>query len=130
MPNCLEGDIQLVDGPTSYEGHVQIFLNSQWGYLCDDNWDNNEGIVVCRQLGYAPNFRGISISSFYPLSTNVSIIWLDSVQCFGNESQLTECQGANPVASLCSLKEIVGVQCYADGKLGVCYKYLFVYEIE
>ena len=29
-PLFLEGDIQLVDGPTSYEGHLQVFSNGQW----------------------------------------------------------------------------------------------------
>ena len=116
-PVFIEGDIQLVDGPTSYEGHLQVFYNGQWGYVCDDSWGDAEGIVVCRQLGYAPNLRGISTSTFYPISSDVSVVWKDSIDCVGNESQLNECQGANWVVSQCGLKEVAGVQCYADGKL-------------
>ena len=112
-----EGDVQLVDGPTSYEGHLQIFSNAQWGYVCDDNWGNSEGIVVCRQLGFAPNLRGISTSTFYPISTNVSTVVLESIECVGNEYQLSECQGNISVATLCSLQELAGVECYADGEL-------------
>ena len=41
----------------------------------------------------------------------ISVVWIGSIDCVGNESQL---------ASLCGLKELAGVQCYANGTLGDC----------
>ena len=34
------------------EGTVVICLNNDWGSICDDNWDINNAMVICRQLGY------------------------------------------------------------------------------
>ena len=51
--NCSNGDLQLVGGSSQYEGRVEICTDYQWGTVCDDNWDNTDATVVCRQLGYA-----------------------------------------------------------------------------
>ena len=49
---CLYGDIRLADGPTSYEGRVEICIEETYGTVCDDSWDDDDAEVVCRQLGY------------------------------------------------------------------------------
>ena len=51
--NCTTGDVRLTDGPTEYEGRVEICMNGVWGSVCDYGWDTNETITVCKQLGYA-----------------------------------------------------------------------------
>ena len=36
-----------------YYGIVQIYINGQWGNICDDNYYNQyEADVICHQLGY------------------------------------------------------------------------------
>lgn len=51
-PECTETDIQLVNGQTSDDGHVQVCLRGHWGSVCDDRWDTIDATVVCRQLGH------------------------------------------------------------------------------
>ena len=34
------------------EGRLEIYLDSEWGTVCDDNFMMIEATVACRQLGY------------------------------------------------------------------------------
>ena len=51
---CSDGDVRLRDGQSPSQGRVEICFNNQWGTVCDDFWSNDDGNVVCRQLGFSP----------------------------------------------------------------------------
>ena len=50
-PECNDTDIRLVTGSSPNEGRVEYCSRGQWGTVCDDGWDRNNALVVCRQLG-------------------------------------------------------------------------------
>ena len=84
-------------------------FNDEWGTVCDDGWDDTDAGVVCRQLGFGAS--GIAIRSAF-FSQGSGSIWLNSVQCTGNESTLASCGhlGINVTRS-CSHFRDAGVRC-------------------
>ncbi|WAR16328.1 AGRL3-like protein [Mya arenaria] len=42
--------VRLVDGPTNYEGRVEVYINGRWGTICDDHFNADAASVVCRML--------------------------------------------------------------------------------
>lgn len=66
------GDLRLVRGtvsnPTFSSGRLEIFVNGEWGTVCDDYFDLTDAGVACKQLGYSQAIRyGSSGSEGYSL---------------------------------------------------------------
>ena len=56
--SCSDGDIRLEGGTVgeiSTSGNIQVCYTGQWGTVCDtdEDWDEVDATVACRQLEYA-----------------------------------------------------------------------------
>ena len=73
-------------------GRVEVFHDGQWGTVCSDNWDFLDAFVVCQQLGFnkIENITLFSNDIFGSINDTVPI-WLDSIHCTGNETNLGLC---------------------------------------
>ncbi|KAI8520995.1 hypothetical protein Bbelb_007490 [Branchiostoma belcheri] len=101
-------DIRLVGGSGDHEGRVEVFLNGQWGTVCDDGWSLNEADVACRQLGFSRAERATTGASF---GQGTGRIWMDDVSCSGSESRLQSCSYRGWESSNCWHSEDAGVVC-------------------
>ena len=72
-------------------GRVEVLYKGVWGTICANHWDLRDADVVCRQLGYE---GALSASLFrYPaFGQNTGQIWLNGVNCEGNETSISECR--------------------------------------
>lgn len=86
--------VRLADGGRESEGRVEVFHNGEWGTVCDDHWDIDDGDVVCKMLNYSRALRAPKQAFF---GQGNGKIWLGNVKCRGNETGLLQCghQGWN-----------------------------------
>ena len=97
---------------------MEVFYYGAWGTVCDDYWDMNDARVICRTLGYPYASRALHSAYFGQGSGE---IWLDDVNCWGNEISIkrcshngwnvTNCGHSKDASVICSSKNDNKVDC-------------------
>lgn len=90
-------------------GRVEIYVDGEWGTVCDDLWSKQNAKVVCRQLGFQHALKAARNSEFGE-GRGLPIL-LDDVQCNGTESNLLDCTHAGVGKHNCAHYEDAGVIC-------------------
>ncbi|XP_039978044.1 T-cell differentiation antigen CD6-like isoform X2 [Xiphias gladius] len=105
---CGHQAVRLAGGPDRCAGRVELWRNSRWGTVCDDQWDLRDADVACAQLGcgYALSVMGQG-GSFPP---GRGPIYLDELNCTGTEENLWACPATQEEPD-CGHKEDAGVIC-------------------
>ena len=87
---------------------MEIYLQGQWGTICDDLWDIREATVVCKQLGFLDAISAVGSAEF---GEGSGPIQLDDLHCVGNEIALTNCLARPIKEHNCIHFEDAGVRC-------------------
>ena len=106
----LDAPIRLTGG---LQGRVEIVYQGIWGTVCDDEWDDIDASVVCRDLG----LLGGTATRQAQYGSGTGPVWLSQVDCLGNENKLSHCNhnGAGVIGN-CSNAQDAGVQCKPKSK--------------
>ncbi|XP_061856805.1 neurotrypsin-like isoform X1 [Colius striatus] len=115
MDGSLGPPVRLVDGESTKEGRVEVFLNGQWGSVCDDDWTDRDAAVVCRQLGFSGTAKARAMAYF---GEGHGPIHLEKTECSGTEHTLAQCARPGSGAPSCWHSEDAGVICdYVEEKV-------------
>jgi len=87
---------------------VEVHHNSEWGTVCDDQWNWNDAQVVCKELGFG-NAVDVRVKSFYGPGSGQ--IWLDQLHCIGTELTIGNCLHDEWGLHNCGHDEDAGVRC-------------------
>ncbi|XP_051748193.1 scavenger receptor cysteine-rich type 1 protein M130-like [Ctenopharyngodon idella] len=100
--------LRLSGGEGRCSGRLEVYHNAVWGSVCDDLWDISDAQVVCRQLGCGAALRADGNSAF---GAGEGVVWLNRVECRGNEIHLWDCPLSLKNHTDCSHKEHAGLTC-------------------
>ncbi|RVE57751.1 hypothetical protein OJAV_G00202530 [Oryzias javanicus] len=98
-----ELNVRLVPGRS--KGRVEVKHNNSWGTICDDSFGTVDGNVLCRMLGFQ------ACVSVFIAPPGSGSIWLDELNCSGDEKDVFECRHPGFGVHNCDHNEDVGVQC-------------------
>ncbi|XP_048257786.1 deleted in malignant brain tumors 1 protein-like [Haliotis rufescens] len=109
LVNAVGQTIRLVSPLNNGVGRLEVYYNGSWGTVCDDDFVQGDAMVACRQLGqYEPGMTPTYIDEF---GFGSGTIWLDDLDCTGNESSLSDCPHVGWGSSNCKHHEDVGIIC-------------------
>ncbi|XP_067881913.1 deleted in malignant brain tumors 1 protein-like isoform X2 [Heterodontus francisci] len=105
--------LRLTNGGSRCDGRVEIYYKGSWGRLQDRLWNLNDANVVCTQLGCG---EATAVYNYSKYGKSEGPVWVNDVECEGNESQLQNCSLFTLNSSLTDSMD-VGVLCSAHIQL-------------
>ena len=89
----LSGAVRLVGYATRipHTGYVELYHSGHWLPVFDSDWTLDEGVAVCRQLGYITAANILPPDFYCPNGVSGGRV-VDNVTCSGGERSLAQCQ--------------------------------------
>lgn len=119
------GEVRFYGGRVASEGLVEIFLNDQWGALCTSSFGREEGIAVCKQMGYSM-LVAFAKEQMYVIivmscnhyicilryKSNSNVTWTTNITCPSNQVCISKCLSTTAaLGSACQKHQYVSIKC-------------------
>ena len=112
LPTTPGEEVRLVGESGPHEGRVEVNYFGVWGTVCSRvNWDLQDAMVVCCQLGYGTAVSALERAVF---GWGSGPIWYDDVRCSGHEANLTQCGHRGLGVHNCGHWDDAGVICASE----------------
>jgi len=85
-----------------------VYHNGEWGTVCDDGWDLSDAQVVCNELNLGKAIAARH-RAFYGQGSGQ--IWLDDLNCTGNDWTIGKCSHGGWGSHNCGHHEDASVNC-------------------
>ncbi|KAI9520187.1 hypothetical protein NQZ68_020086 [Dissostichus eleginoides] len=107
---CDQDSVRLLGGTGLCSGRLEVKSDQSWSSVCEADFDQQDGQVVCRQLGCgAPSVLQRAL-----YGEGEAPMWTKEFQCGGNESALLDCSSASE-RNTCSSGRAVSLTCSEPG---------------
>ncbi|BES98492.1 Scavenger receptor cysteine-rich domain [Nesidiocoris tenuis] len=114
--------VRLIGGASSYEGTLQVFIDNQWGTVCNYGWNQKAASLVCNQLGLILNPNDwLLYRSDIPHSGTNDPILLTNVDCTDEHYNIAECRAQKfpDFENACTHLQDVLMRCYVPHWAGM-----------
>ena len=127
IADCVDGDVMLQDGTHPSNGRVEICQYGIWQSVCSSHWDQNDAVVICRQLGYDSegilDLQALAGLCYLTKHTDIKVTYvfgsegpvlLSDIRCTGTEEKLHTCPNVTIASHSCDENSNPGVICTKD----------------
>lgn len=96
-------------------GRAEVYMNGQWGTICNIYWEDVDASTFCRQL---PDYVGGFEASPAVVGEPNQPIWMSRVECRGKEKSFLDCEVSwDPLHTRrCFHNHDAGVMCFKSGE--------------
>ncbi|CAI5790767.1 deleted in malignant brain tumors 1 protein-like [Podarcis lilfordi] len=101
-------ELRLINGSSNCSGRIEVFHNQLWGSVCGAGWDLQDANVVCGEMSCGNALRVRSEAWFGQAS---GPIWLERVNCTGEETSFYDCPRGPWGEHNCSHSQDASVEC-------------------
>uniref|UniRef100_A0A3B1ITC4 SRCR domain-containing protein n=1 Tax=Astyanax mexicanus TaxID=7994 RepID=A0A3B1ITC4_ASTMX len=99
---------RLADGFHLCSGRVEVLHGKIWGTVCNDDFNQQDAEVVCRELDCGSSVEVLGAAAF---GRGEGQVWSEELQCKGNESEIHFCPKSSSLKHNCSHYNDVGLVC-------------------
>uniref|UniRef100_A0A3B3CPZ4 SRCR domain-containing protein n=2 Tax=Oryzias melastigma TaxID=30732 RepID=A0A3B3CPZ4_ORYME len=103
---CSES-IRLVNGDNQCSGRLEVKSNNSWSIVCEDDFDQQDAEVVCRELDCGD--PSVLQGALY--GETEAPEWSREFLCEGHESALLDCKSSSSSQKFCSSGKAVELTC-------------------